>query len=137
MFKLIDDIFWHMYPSHAEKVIMFIIQIIPILAIILNICITPIILIISIIHIITIILIILTFQVRIALGIADHVWQNKRLAIAQEVDNLGPGFRPAMRDAWLKYIQAAYAAEPGEQASGPSIGQGRVVVEENNWGRIP
>ena len=35
-----------------------------------------------------------------------------------------------MRNGWLKYIKAAYAAEPGEQASGPSIEQGRVVMEE-------
>jgi len=37
-----------------------------------------------------------------------------------------------MRDGWLKYIKAAYAAEPGDEASGPSIGQGRVVVEEDD-----
>ena len=37
-----------------------------------------------------------------------------------------------MSDGWLKYIKAAYAAEPGEQALGPFIGQGRVVVEEDN-----
>ena len=82
--------------------------------------------------IILIIPIILTFQVRAELGLADHVWQNKRLAIAQEVDNLGPRFRQAMCDGWLKYIKAAYVAEPGDEASGPSIGQGRVVVEEDD-----
>ena len=37
-----------------------------------------------------IILIISLSQVRIDLGLADHVWQNKRAAIAQEVDGLGP-----------------------------------------------
>ena len=35
-------------------------------------------------------------------------------------------------NGWLKYIKAAYAAEPGEKALGPSIEQGRVVVEEDN-----
>ncbi len=36
--------------------------------------------------IIHIILIILWFQVRGELGLADHVWQNKRADIAQEVE---------------------------------------------------
>ena len=78
-----------------------------------------------------IILIISIFQVRIDLGLADHVWQNKRAAIAQEVEGLGPQFRQAMHDGWLKYIKATYAAQPGEEATGPSIGQGRMVVEDD------
>jgi hypothetical protein len=59
---------------------MFIIHIITIILII------RIMIIISIIVIMHIILIILLFQVRIDLGLADHVWQNKRAAIAQKVD---------------------------------------------------
>ncbi len=82
----------------------------------------------SIIHII---LIIFLFQVRGELGLADHVWQNRRAAIAQEVEGFGPQFRQAMHDGWLKYIKATYAARPGEEATGPSIGQGRVVVEDD------
>ncbi len=69
-------------------------------------------------------------QVRIDLGLADHVWQNKRTAIAQEVDGLGAQFRPAMRDGWLKYIKETYAAEQAEAAIGPSIGQGMMVVDD-------
>ena len=65
------------------------------------------------------------------MGLADHVWQNKRAAIAQEVEGLGPQFRQAMHDGWLKYIKATYAAQPGEEATGTSIGQGRVVVEDD------
>jgi hypothetical protein len=60
-----------------------------------------------------IMLIILRIQVRIDLGLADHVWQNKRIvftAIAQEVDGLGAQFCPAMCDGWLKYIKDTYAA---------------------------
>ncbi len=45
-----------------------------------------------------IILIILLFQICIDLDLADHVWQNKSAAIAQEVDGLGPQFRQALRD---------------------------------------
>ncbi len=61
---------------------------------------------------------------------ADHVWQNKHTAIAQEVDGLGAQFRPAMRDGWLKYIKDTYAAEQAEAAIGPSIGQGKMVMDD-------
>ncbi len=84
--------------------------------------------------IILIILIILCFQVRAELGLADHVWQNKRAAIAQEVGGLGAQFRPALRDGWLKYIKATYAAQPEEAGAGPSIAhnaQGKVVVDDD------
>jgi hypothetical protein len=64
------------------------------------------------------------------LGLADHVWQNKRTAIAQEVDGLGAQFRPAMRDGWCKYIKDTNAAEQAEAAIGPSIGQGKMVVDD-------
>ncbi len=74
-------------------------------------------------------LIILWIQVRIDLGLVDHVRQNKSTAIAQEVDGLGAQFRPAMRDGWLKYIKDTYAAEQAEAAIGPSIGQGKMVVD--------
>ncbi len=77
------------------------------------------------------ILIISLFQIRIDLGLANHVWQNQRVAIAQEVDGLGPQFRQALRNDWLKYIKATYAAQPDEAATGPSIGQGKVVVEDD------
>ncbi len=53
--------------------------------------------------IIPIILIILCFHWHLRsaeLGLADHVWPNKRVAIAQEVDGLGAQFRPALRDGW-------------------------------------
>jgi hypothetical protein len=102
--------------------------IIHIMTIILIIRIMAIIRIMVIMHII---LIMLLFQVRINLGLADHVWQNKRAAIAQEVDVLGLQFRQAIRDGWLKYIKATYAAQPEEMATGPSIGQGKVVVEDD------
>jgi hypothetical protein len=44
-------------------------------------------------------------QVRQELGLADHVWQDKRAAIAKTVDDLGDQFRPAMRAGWLSYIR--------------------------------
>ncbi len=57
-----------------------------------------------------IMLIILWIQVCIDLGLVFHVWQNKRTAIAQEVDVLSAQFRPAMRVDWLIYIKDTYAA---------------------------
>ena len=57
--------------------------------------------------------------------------QNMRAAIAQKVAGLGLQFRHAIHHGWLKYIKATYAAQPGEEAMGPSIGQGRVVVEDD------
>ncbi len=69
----------------------------------------------------------LWIQVRIDLGLADHVWQNKRTAIAQEVDGL------AMRAGWLKYLKDTYAAQQEEGAIGPSIGQGKRVVDDEWW----
>ncbi len=44
-------------------------------------------------------------QVHQDLGLADHVWQDKRAAIAKTVDDLGYQFRPAMRAGWLSYIR--------------------------------
>ena len=78
-----------------------------------------------------IIQIILCFQVRIDMGLADNVWQNKCSAIAQEVDGLDLQFRQAFRDGWLKYIKDTCAAQAEETAVGPSIGQGKVVVEDD------
>ena len=74
-------------------------------------CITSILRIISIIAVIHIILImcnICRFVGTRDLGLADHVWQDKRTLIAQSVDNLGDQIRPAMRAGWLSYICCAY-----------------------------
>ncbi len=87
-------------------------------------------LIIRIMVIMHIMLIISWIQVRIDLGLADHVWQNKGTAITQEVDGLGAQFRQSMRDGWLKYIKDTYAAQQAEAAIGPSIGQGKMVVDD-------
>ncbi len=84
--------------------IMHIILIMTITLIMYIIRIMRIILIMYIIHIILII----AFQVRISLGLADHVWQDKCAAIAQTVDALGDQFRLAMRAGWLAYIKNAY-----------------------------
>ena len=68
-------------------------------------------------------------QVRQDLGIANHVWQDKRAAIAKTVDDLGDEFRPAMRAGWLSYIRQAYP-ETADPAAGPPVGQGTLVLAD-------
>ncbi len=53
------------------------------------------------------------------LGIAHHVWQDKRAAIAETVNDLGDQFRPAMR-----------APDDAAPAAGPPVGQGTLVVPD-------
>jgi hypothetical protein len=67
--------------------------------------------------------------VRQDLGLADHVWQDKRAAIAKIVDDLGDHFRPAMRVNWLSYIRQAYA-DNAAPAAGPPVGQGTLVLPD-------
>ena len=69
------------------------------------------------------------YQVRQDLRIADHVWQDKRTAIAQTVDALGDQFRPAMRAGWLSYIRQAYP-DNAAPAPGPPVGHGTLVVPD-------
>ena len=60
-------------------------------------------------------------------GIADHIWLDKRAAIAQTVDELGDNFKPAMRAGWMAYIRKAY---PDGSASGRiAVGQGQLVID--------
>ncbi len=83
MIYLIDEIFWNSgfkNETQAEKVIMCIILIIYVISFI------SIILIISIISL-----------VQVELGNADHVWQEKRAAIAGTIDALGDRFIPIGR----------------------------------------
>ena len=67
------------------------------------------------------------FQVRQELGIADHVWQDKRTAIAQSVDALSDMFRPALRSGWLSYIRQNYP-DGVVEAVGPAVGEGMLVL---------
>ncbi len=80
-----------------------------------------------------IVLVVWCWQVRVDLGLPDHIWVNKRAAIAKQVDDLGDEFRPAMRNlkGWLAYITKTYAADLSEHAV--AIGQGESVVPHNEW----
>ena len=66
-------------------------------------------------------------QVSQDLGIADHVWQEKRTLIAQSVDNLGDQLRPAMRVGWFSYIRRVYPHD-GAPDAGLVVGDGTFVV---------
>ncbi len=67
------------------------------------------------------------------LGRADHVWQEKRSAIAASVDSLGDQFRPAMRAGWLTYIRNNYPEGSEHETTGPAIGKGALVLGDNGW----
>ena len=113
-FHLIDDIFWNLgfkNETQAKKVIVII----------------RIILITYIKGIICIILIIsIMSQVRVELGIADHVWQEKRAAIAETVDALRDRFKPELRSGWLAYIRETYP--DGPVAPGATVGEETLVL---------
>ena len=68
-------------------------------------------------------------QIRQELGLADHVWQDKRKLIAQSVDNLGDQFRPAMRTGWLSYLRRAYP-EHAADGAGPAVGEDVLVLPD-------
>ena len=44
------------------------------------------------------------YQVRREQGIAENVWEDKRAAIASEIDDLGDGYRNILRAGWAKYL---------------------------------
>ncbi len=63
------------------------------------------------------------------LGLADHVWQDKRTTIAKAVDDLGDQFCPAMSAGKLSYIRQAYP-DNAAPAAGPPVGQGTLVLPD-------
>ena len=65
---------------------------------------------------------------RVELGFADHIWLDKREAIAQTVDALGDEFKPAMRAGWMAYIRKAYPDGPA--AGRHAIGEEPLVLDE-------
>jgi hypothetical protein len=74
-------------------------------------------------------IIFIIFQVCADLGIADHVWQDKCAAIAQNNDALGDQFRPAVRAGWQKYICNTYPDSRAVLAR-PAVGAGTSMVAD-------
>jgi hypothetical protein len=116
LIHLIDDIFWNLGFKNAEKAE----KVIAIIRIIL---------IIDVIFLIRIILIILIMsQVRVDLGISDHVWQEKRAAIAETIDALGDRFKPEVGTGWLAYIRKTYSDGPVAPAA--TVGEQTLVLDD-------
>jgi hypothetical protein len=67
--------------------------------------------------------------VRVELGIVDHIWLDKREAIAQTVDSLGAEFKPAMHAGWMRYIRKAYP--DGADDIRHAIGQDQLVLDDD------
>ncbi len=68
-------------------------------------------------------------QIRQELGLADHMWQDKRAMIAQSVDKLSDQFRPSMRTGWLSYFSRAYPEHVADGA-GPAVGEDVLVLPD-------
>ena len=67
-------------------------------------------------------------QVRIDLGIADHVWQEKRAAIAATIDQLGDRFKPELRAGSLAYICKTYPDGPA--VASDIVGEDAFVLDD-------
>ena len=75
------------------------------------------------------IILILSIIVRyVSNSIADHIWLDKREAIAQTVDALGDEFKPAMRAGWMSYIRKVYPDGPAD--GGHAIGQDPLILDD-------
>ena len=66
-------------------------------------------------------------QLRVDIGIEDHVWQEKHYAIAMTVNSLDDEFKPAMRAGWLAYISKTYP--DGAAAAVDAIGEGTLILD--------
>ncbi len=70
------------------------------------------------------------FRVRVDLGLPDHIWVDKRAAIAKKIDDLRDQFRPAMRTGWLAYIAKTYQIQ--DVSMGPALGQDALIVPDDD-----
>ena len=81
------------------------------------------------------------FQVRREKGIPEKDWAEKRAAIADEIEDLGEGYRDALGDGWVKYLSAAYP--PGSKRHHLVWGQSRLrcwlrmMMSNQSTGRAP
>jgi hypothetical protein len=116
LIHLINDIFWNLGFKTAERAetVIVIIRIIPIIYIILL--------------ILVILIISIMSQVHIKLRITDHVWQEKRAAIAVTVDALGDRFKPELATGWLAYIRETYSDGPVAPAA--TVGEETLVLDD-------
>ena len=71
------------------------------------------------------------YQVRREKGIAESVWDDKRQAIANEIESLGEGYRDLLRAGWVQYLQNANAQGGKIRDCVPKV-SGKVVVEDDD-----
>ena len=57
------------------------------------------------------------FQVRANNGIHESIWLAERIDIANEIRNLGAGYRQILRDGWVRYLSLKNAAGRAGQCS--------------------
>ncbi len=69
------------------------------------------------------------FQVRIDLGLSDHIWVDKRAAIAKKFDDLGDQFR-LIRTGWLAYIAKTYWIQ--DISTETALGQDALIVPDDD-----
>ena len=61
-----------------------------------------------------------------------RVSRRKRAAIADKIEDLGEGYRDALRDGWVKYLSAAYPPGSKRLSLGLGMVKTKVVVEDDD-----
>ena len=62
-----------------------------------------------------------------------RVSRRKRAAIADEIEDLGDGYRDALRVGWVKYLSAAYPPGSNRLSLDLSAVRTKVVVEDDAY----
>ena len=66
-------------------------------------------------------------QTRIAMGIPENVWQERRSLLQTQLTDQ---FRPVFKAAWLAYIQEVYPVQGGQVLEAP-MSQSVLVGEDD------
>ena len=61
-----------------------------------------------------------------------RVSRRKRAAIADEIEDLGDGYRDALRDGWVKYLSAAYPPGSKRLSLDLRMVQTKMVVQDDD-----
>ena len=72
------------------------------------------------------------FQVSSEKGIPEKDWAEKRAAMADEIEDLGEGYRDALRHGWVKYLSATYPPGPKRLSLDLRTVQTKFVVEDDD-----
>ena len=61
-----------------------------------------------------------------------RVSRRKRAAIADKIEDLGEGYRDALRDGWVKYLSAAYPPGSKRLSLDLRMVQTKMVVQDDD-----